>query len=39
MRDESTGKEGKEIERNRPFCYNIMFLGVFPSLYKKGVRK
>jgi hypothetical protein len=31
MRDESTGKEVKEIERSRPFLCNIMFLGAFSS--------
>jgi hypothetical protein len=31
MRDESTGREVKEIERNRPFSYNTMFLGAFSS--------
>jgi hypothetical protein len=31
MRDESTGGEIIEIERSRPFLYNTMFLGAFPS--------
>jgi hypothetical protein len=31
MRDESTGKEVKEIERSRPFLFNTMFLGAFSS--------
>jgi hypothetical protein len=31
MRDESTGKEVKEIERNRPFLYNSM---VFKSFFQ-----
>jgi hypothetical protein len=31
MRDESTGREVKEIERNRSFLYNTMFLGAFSS--------
>jgi hypothetical protein len=31
MRDESTGKEVKEMERSRPFLCNTMFLGAFSS--------
>jgi hypothetical protein len=31
MRDGSTGKEVKEIERSRPFWCNTMFLGAFSS--------
>jgi hypothetical protein len=31
MRDESTGKEVKKIERSRPFLCNTMFLGAFSS--------
>jgi hypothetical protein len=32
MRDELTGIEVKETERNRPFLYNTMFLGALSSM-------